>query len=105
MHMYDYPSTVGNGDDGCAECKKIDSKKRELDSRYYSLSYTAEDYDRKKAKGSFKKDYPAANKLMESLLKERTDLVVDHQMQHAAHEASETEEEEEAEHTVGVPVI
>jgi hypothetical protein len=91
--------------DECEECKKVDSKKQELNSRYYSLSYAKEDYDRQKGEGAFKKDFAAATKLMDDLLKEKTSLIVDHEFQHAAHEASETEEEEDREHETGVPVI
>ena len=96
---------TAEGNNGCAECKKIDAKKQELNSRYYSLSYAADDYDRKKGAGSFKKDFSAANKLMDSILKEKTALIVDHEFQHAAHEESETPEEEELENDTGVPII
>ena len=104
--MYDSMLST-NGDNDCDECKIVASKKRELESRYYSLSYTAQDYDRQKGDGAFKKDFSAAAKLMDSLLKEKTALVVDHEFEHAAHEANETDEEEDAEHAadVGVPVI
>jgi hypothetical protein len=103
--MYDYPSTLGPVKDECPECKAIESKKQELGSRYNSLSYTADDYDRKKGKGSFKKDFSDADKLMNAILKEKTSLIVDHEFQHAMHEQKESPEIESEEHDTGVPVI
>ena len=101
--MYDVPS-VGAKED-CAECKKVAAKVSELSSRYRSLLYTSEDFNRQRGEGAFKKAYPAAQKMMDTLLKEKTDLTVDHEMQHAEHELNETEEEELAEQETGVPVI
>lgn len=59
------------------EKEKLEKKRSELSSRYYSLFYASEDYDRKKGKGSFAKAFPDANKLMDSLLKEKTQIDID----------------------------
>jgi hypothetical protein len=89
----------------CADCKAVDAKRQELESRYNSMYYTAQGYDRQKGKGAFKKEFSGANRLMESLLKEKTLLVVNHQMEHAKHELGEEPEEEEMEEETGVPII
>ena len=59
------------------EKQKLEKKRSELSSRYHSLSYASEDYDRKKGKGAFSKAFPEAHKLMDSLLKEKTQIDID----------------------------
>ena len=71
------------------EKEKLEKKRSELSSRYHSLSYTAEDYDRKKGKGSFSKSFPDAHKLLDSLLKEKTQMEIDRAIE-PADEAKES---------------
>jgi hypothetical protein len=106
--MYPMISTIDNVKDECPDCKAVESKRRELGSRYDSMYYTSQDYDRQKGKGSFKKEFPAAHSLMNDILREKTSLVVNHQMDHAEHEMGESKEQEDlesSEKAAGVPII
>lgn len=89
---------------GCPLCKNNMKEYESANSRYHSLRYTADDYDRVKGKGAFKKKYPDSAKLMDELLEKKTALKI----AHAKHEP--VEEKEEAvdaprPSTAGVPVI
>lgn len=64
----------------CDDCKKDGAHKKsnELGSRISSMRYHAEDYDRMKGKGRFKKDHPDSHEMMESMMDEKTKLMTKH---------------------------
>ena len=78
----------------------LEKKRSELSSRYHSLSYASEDYDRKKGKGAFAKAFPEANKLMDGLLKEKTQIDIDRAL-----EPREEPKEASVANPAPVPVI
>lgn len=52
----------------------LQKKESEINSRYHHLRYAADDYDRAKGKGAFKKFKPDAQKLLDELLNERLEM-------------------------------
>ena len=49
-------------------------KEQDISSRYHHLRYAADDYDRARGKGPFKKAKPDAQKLLDGLLDEKIDI-------------------------------
>ena len=54
--------------------KKMKQERETLSSRYHSLHYSSDDYDRAKGKGAFKKKYPDGAKLLTDLLDKKIAL-------------------------------
>lgn len=64
----------------CSKCKEegADKKHSELSSRISSMRWHAEDYDRMKGKGRFKKDHPDSHEMMEKMMDDKTKLLTNH---------------------------
>ena len=74
------------------DCKSCKSKYQELGSRIRHLEGVKWDYDNLKGKGSFKKDQKEAYNLLESLVKKKVDLAVEHAKHDPIVEEEPTEE-------------
>jgi len=62
----------------CPDCKDKHKEYNEISSRISSLRYHAEDYDRTKGKGKFKKDHPDSAKVMDDLMTKKTKMLTAH---------------------------
>lgn len=60
------------------DCKDMMKKYNELDSRARHLQYAAEDYDRQKGKGAFKKKFTEESKLLETLIEQKIKMTAQH---------------------------
>jgi hypothetical protein len=85
----------------CPQCKEKHKEYEQINSRYHSLYYAMDDYDRRKGKGNFKKKFPDSVKLLDDLLDKKTKL----QIAHVMHEPVKEEADNPQPSTVGVPVI
>ena len=72
----DVPSTGLDTNPKDPDREELEKERGELSSRYHSLYYSAEEYDRKKGSGAFAKKFETAKKLMDALLDKKTALDV-----------------------------
>lgn len=85
------------------ECKEFMRKYEELRSRASHLQYAAEDYDRQKGKGAFRKKFPGESKLLDTLTEQKIKMTAQHAR--GAHRTTEKPAEPAAvNETAGVPV-